>query len=112
MTVDEQLQQFREHTLAALRKIPGARWYALDETARDSLAFFGVAWQDERAERNENFSIRAYSDVVAQIVALTPSLRQERPEQSPSLPEVWKDCVTGQIARNPWSEPIDLESQA
>ncbi len=108
---DEPLMQFREHALAALKSIPDTRWYAMDETALDSLAYFGIAWQEERANKGENFEQQAFADVVGQIVSLTPSLLQERPEQPKALPEVWKDAITGETPRNPWAKPADLRSQ-
>jgi len=111
MTAEEQLKIFREHVLTALKEIPHSRWYALDETALDSLAFLGISWLEQRVEDGLRFNAEEFRKVVAELVELTPSLRQERPEQPPPTPEVWKDGVTGQVARNPFSDPPDLESQ-
>ena len=113
MTREEQLQQVPgAHLESTQERPPGARWYALDEAGLDSLAQFGIAWQEDRAERGENFDLSAFNDVIAQLVEQVPSLMQVRPEQSANLPaKVWKDAITGQVARNPWSEPVDLESQ-
>ncbi|MEY2487116.1 MAG: hypothetical protein QOH39_2764 [Verrucomicrobiota bacterium] len=112
MNAEEQLQQFREHALTALKKIPHSRWYAIDENALDSLAFLGIAWLEKRVEDGLRFNVEEFQKMIAELVALTPSLQQERPEKPPELPEVWKDSISGQIARNPFAEPIDLESQA
>jgi hypothetical protein len=112
MTAEEQLQTFRMHVRDALEKIPGSRLYALTETSLDALALLGIAWQEERAGRDEKFSVRAFSDVIAELVALTPSLQRARADTPPPLPEVWRDSCTNQVARNPWSEPIRRPSRA
>ena len=110
---NEQLQNFRSHVREALEKIPGARFYALDETNFDSLALLGISWQEDRAERGEKFSASEFRDFMAEVVASVHSLRQERPDDPLPLPKkLWTDPITGASPRNPFSDPSDLESQA
>ncbi len=108
---DDQLQQFRNHVREALDKIPGVRVYALDETSLDSLALLGISWLEKRAESGEKFSVAEFRQLMAEVVASVPSLRQERPEEPSAIPQPWKDPVTGATPRNPFADPPDLESQ-
>jgi hypothetical protein len=93
---DEQLKQFREHTLAALKKIPNSRWYALDETALDSLANFGIAWLEERVSGGQRFDPGEFEKIIGDIVEAEPSLRQERPSDPKPPPKPWVNPLTGQ----------------
>ena len=74
MTDQEQLEVFREHVLTALKKIPGARWYALDETTRDALANFGIAWLEERVKNKQRFDANEFAKVLGEVVESEPSL--------------------------------------
>jgi hypothetical protein len=115
MTETEQLEQFRQHTMAALRKIPYCRWYALEENeeALNNLALLGIAWLQDRVDnQDKRFSVPEFEEFMQGIVNHVPSLRQVRPEEPPPLPEIWKDPITGEVPKNPWSNPPDLASQA
>jgi hypothetical protein len=83
-----------------------------DQAALDSLSLLGIAWHQDRAEnQDKRFNAEEYKAFLAQLVDLVPSLRQQRPEEPPPLPKIWRDEITGESARNPWSNPPDLDSQ-
>jgi hypothetical protein len=112
---EEQLANFREHTMDALRKIPYCRWYAVeeDQAVLDSLSLLGIAWHTDRFE-NQNgkrFNAEEYRDFLQEVVDHVDCLRQEIPEAPPKMPSVWRDEITGEVPKNPWSNPPDLDSQ-
>jgi hypothetical protein len=108
MTIQQQLEQFREHVTKALRKIPDSRYYALDERALDSLAAFGIAWQEQRAANGKNFDTDAFTEVISELCKHIPSLMQRRVSESTPMPKVWTDPVTS--AQLP--SPFDLKDDA
>jgi hypothetical protein len=103
MTNEEQLQIFREqHVLTALKEIPGARWWALTRktpeatAALDALAYFGIAWTEDRVENGLRFSPTEFKAVLAELMELNPSLKQQRPNEPSPLPELWRNPLTGE----------------
>ncbi len=43
--------------------------------------------------------------VFEQLAVFVPEMLQQRPAPEPTVPTVWADPITGEAARNPWSEP-------
>src|SRR4051812_26487460 len=97
-----QLKQFHQHVRDGLRKVPRARYYAVEGPSLDALAFIGIAWLEARVETGSRFSGEAFQQFLSELVRLVPLLRQHRPEEPPPLSHSWVDPVTKQPAKNPW----------
>ena len=96
MTDEEQQQQFREHVLAALKKIPGTRPYALDDPALDALADIGICWLENRVEAGDKFNVAEFGKFVNELVDAVEGLRQDwRPGNAPPSPKPWLHPITG-----------------
>ena len=87
-----------------LAKVPNSRWYALpdDELALRPLAAALAAWQSERAE---GFSDKDVVAFLTELAPWVPGLTQSwRPKDEPLAPELWRDPVSNQAPKNPWSK--------
>ena len=99
-------------------KVPGDRRYAVDDNGAQSLGALAAAWYEQYVARQENegkstsHSLEMIVPTFEQLAVFVPEMLQQRPAPEPSSPTVWTDPITGQAARNPWSEPKDLTSQS
>jgi hypothetical protein len=117
MSVTEILNQFdfgtlRRHVIDVFKESKVLRSWALTDDALDGLVMYTAVWQSERAARGENFSqtgLRQHLE--SELSQFVPSLMRPKPSQKKTLPKMLVDEITGQPARNPWSDPQDRASQ-
>jgi hypothetical protein len=100
----------RQHVKDVFADSKKLRGYKLkhNPTAIDGLAAYAAARQ---AATNENFSqseLRKHFE--DELSRYAPSILRLKVAAPPTIPEAWKDEVTGMIATNPWSNN-DRESQ-
>jgi hypothetical protein len=111
MTDQELKDQWREHALNAFLKVPGNRAYATDDAATTSLTAAVAALVEHRNENGEKFDFAKLVEFFTALAPLQPGMLQERPSSPPPTPSEWLDPVTKQPARNPFSDPPDIDSQ-
>jgi len=94
-----------DHVRRNLPKVPNSRWYALldDELALRPLAAALAAWQSERNEGLCDKDVVAFlTELAPWVPGLTQSWRP--PKDEPLAPELWRDPVSNQTPKNPWSK--------
>ena len=116
MTPDEMQKRrkaFIGHAKNALKKLPGARFYALSDAQLLAIAAVLDTWAAERDRAGEHgFSDKDVIDFLDSFRSHVPSLFQQRPPDESKLPELIKDPVTGAIPANPWSPgSINVDEQ-
>lgn len=107
-------ERMLKHVNELIKKVPGARWYALDARQMLGLAALLTAWQAKRAAKDVNFSTDDATAFLSEVVSNIPSLRQDRPGDAPKLPNLkaWADPVTGTLPKNPWAKgSVNLTEQ-
>ena len=101
------------HAEAVVRKA-GLRYWALDDGSRRAFGSLLAERQKDRAAEGKNYDPDEAAEYVRDEVApLVPGLLQDRPTaEAPPVSQVWRDPATDEPARNPWSDPQDVQSQA
>jgi hypothetical protein len=100
------------HARRLLRQIPGCRHYAFtDAQVRAIASNLAVWWQQQLRKTGGTFTDKGVLPYLRELLKVIPGAMQDwRPGESPTLPEIPKDPVTGQPMRNPHEEPKDLTS--
>lgn len=115
MKIDLSDDQFRSAVNDATRdykKLPKHREYALDEPAKRSLGALRIAFDCVRDETSDkDTESYTFAKFLADYSAIEQSMLQQPAVAPPPKIEPWKS-PDGTTARNPWSEPVDLKSQA
>ncbi|MDQ3119445.1 MAG: hypothetical protein M3Q89_07760 [Verrucomicrobiota bacterium] len=93
-----------QHAKELLKKVPGARFYALGEREWLAIAALLTSWQEERRASGINFDEQAATEFLAEVVAHIPSLKQDRPADEEKLAQLWRDPVTGEAPKNPYAK--------
>lgn len=102
---------WRDHALAAFKKVPNSRHYALADGSLDALAALAWEWQQERAQRDQNFELDELTKFFRELAAHVPGMVQKKPGDAPPTPQRWLDPVSGQPAANPYAaDPPDVQS--
>ena len=104
--------------LAVYDLIPGNRKYALNDVGAQSLGAFACAVV-ERHEREAEadgkstaHSLEMIVPIFSDLAVFVPEMLQLRPAPEPTAPtQQWTDPITGEPAKNPWSEPRDVTPQ-
>jgi hypothetical protein len=112
MTTDNETREnMRDRILATLRLIPNSRWWAAvqSEAAVFGLTSLAAAWVKHEGKFSAE-KLRAF--IETKIAPHCSGWMQELPEAPPPAPRIWRDEATGEVARNPWTDPPDLASQA
>lgn len=108
-------EAFIEHAIDAYKRCPNNRAYALDDRSELALAALAVAaHQALFAEKNRtSWDRQEIADKVFKpLLALIPSLSQERPGPEVEPPKIPVDPVSGRTAANPWAkQTLNLTEQ-
>lgn len=107
MTYDPTLRErMLKQVTELIKKVPRARWYALDERGRLGLSALLCVWQAKRAEQNIDFDVHDAIEFLTRMVANVPGLAQDRPGPEIEPPDLkkWIDPNSGQMPPNPWAK--------
>src|SRR5207249_312157 len=90
---------FREHVIAALKKIPSCRWYSLDTISFTALSALAAAWWGRERQKQgvtASFTREQLVTFLKTLMPLIPGMLQSRPSDPTKPPEWPKDPLTGQ----------------